>query len=68
MAMSGLSRVRTELHKLTVVQTLAPHPVQMHRQLASHRYLRNLPPAAHGQMEKLVAPLRLTAYRDLRRV
>ena len=30
MAMSGLSRMRTDLFKLTVVQTLTPHPVQMH--------------------------------------
>ena len=32
--MSGLSRVRTELLHLAVVQTLTPHPVQMHRQKA----------------------------------
>ena len=32
MAISGLSRVRTELFKLTVVPALAPHPVQMHCQ------------------------------------
>jgi len=31
MAMSGRSRVRTELFKLTVIQPLTPHPVQMHR-------------------------------------
>ncbi len=67
MAISGLSRVRTELFKLTVVPTLTPHPVQMHRQLAGHRYLRDLPSSAHGQVEELAAPLGLTAYRDLRR-
>ena len=67
MAISGLSRVRTELFKLTVVQTLAPHPVQVNRQLSGHRYLRDLPSSAHGQVEELAAPLRLTAHRDLRR-
>jgi hypothetical protein len=34
MGMSGLSRVRTELVQLAVVQPLTPHLVQMHRQLA----------------------------------
>jgi hypothetical protein len=38
----GLSRVRTELFELTVIPAPAPQPVQMHRQLPSHRYLRNL--------------------------
>ena len=33
MAISGRSRARTELFDLTVVPTLAPHPVQTHRQL-----------------------------------
>jgi hypothetical protein len=67
MAISGLSRVRTELDPLTVIQSLAPHPIQMHRQLARHGDLRDLSPSAHGQVEKLTAPLRLTADRDLRR-
>ena len=65
MAISGHSRVRTELFKLTVIPALAPHPVQMHRQLPSHRYLRDLPSSAQGQVEELAAPLRLAAYRDL---
>src|SRR5580704_2970056 len=67
MAISGLSRVRTELFKLTIVQTLTPHPVQMHRQFASHRYLRDLPSPAHGQVEVLAAPMPFSAHRDLRR-
>ena len=33
MAISGLSRVRTELFELTVIPALTPHPVQMHCQL-----------------------------------
>src|ERR1700739_1095667 len=64
---SGLSRVRTELVCLAVVAALTPHPVQMHCQLPCHRYLRDLPSTPHGQMDKLAAPLRLTAPRDVRR-
>ena len=41
MAMYGLSRVRTELSKLTVIATLTPHPVQMNRQLSGHRPVAN---------------------------
>ena len=66
-AISGLSRVRTELFKLTIVAALAPHPVQVHRQLAGHRYLRDLSASSHGQVEELAAPLRLAAHCDLRR-
>jgi hypothetical protein len=44
--MSGHPRVRTELCELAVVPALAPHPVQMYRQLSSHRHLRNLSSAA----------------------
>ena len=67
MAISGLSRVRTELFKLTVIPALPPHPVQMHRQLSGHCYLRDLPSSAQGQVEELAAPLGLTAHRDLGR-
>ena len=66
-AISGLSRVRTELLGLAVVETLAPHPVQMHRQLSRHRYLGDLASPSHGEVEELAAPLLLTAYRHLRR-
>ena len=66
-AMSGLSRVRTELVQLAVVQSLTPHPVQMYRQLPSHGHLGNLPPTPHGQVEELAAPLGLAAHHDLRR-
>ncbi len=65
--MSGLSRVRTELLQLAVVMALAPHPVQMHRQFPSHRHLGDLPPAPHGKVKELAAPLGLAAHRDLRR-
>src|SRR5258706_2581105 len=66
-AISGRSCVRPELSELTVVPAPTPHPVQMHRQLPGHGYLRDLPPAPHRDMEELTAPLRLTAHRDLRR-
>jgi len=67
MAISGLSRVRTELFELTVIPTLTPHPVQMHRQFPSHRHFRDLPAAPHGEVKELAPPLRLAAHRDLGR-
>src|SRR5215475_12847325 len=66
--MSGLSRVRTELLPGAIVATLAPHPVQMHRQLPRHRDLGNLPSPPHGEVKELVAPLLVTAHRDRRRL
>jgi hypothetical protein len=64
---SGLSRVRTELLQLAVVEVLAPHPVQTHRQLPGHSYLCNLASSPLGEVEELIALLRLIAHRDLRR-
>ena len=52
---SGRSCVRTELMQLAVVPALTPHPVQMHRQLPSHRDLCNLSSAPHGEVEELTA-------------
>ena len=66
MGMSGLSRVRTELLHFVVVPASTPHPVQLDRQFAGHRHLGDLASAAHGQMKKLAAPLRLAAHRHLR--
>jgi hypothetical protein len=42
LAMSGLSRVRTELFQLLVIPSLAPHPVQANRQSPRHRDLGGL--------------------------
>ena len=67
MAISGLSRVRTELFQLAVVPALTPHPVQMHRQLAGHRHLGDLPSTPQGQVEEPAAPFGLAAHRHLRR-
>src|SRR5579862_5465645 len=66
-AISGLSRVRTELLPLTIVQALAPHPVLMHRQFAGHCYLGDLAATAHSKMKEPTPPLWLTAHRNLRR-
>ena len=67
MAISGLSRARTELFELTVVPALAPHPVQMHCEFACHGYLGDLPSPPHREVKELTSPLHLAAYRDLRR-
>ena len=67
MAISGLSRVRTELLHFVVVPSAPPHPVQLDRQLPGHRYFRDLSPAPHGKVKEVAAPLRIAAHRDLRR-
>jgi hypothetical protein len=66
-AISELSRVRTELFHLLVIPTPAHHPVQSNRQSASHGDLGNFPPSSHRQVEALAAPLGQAAYCDLRR-
>jgi hypothetical protein len=43
MAMSGLSRVRTELFQLLIIPSLAPHPVQTNCQSTCQGDLGNLP-------------------------
>ena len=65
MAMSGLSRVRTELFHLLVIPSLAPHPVQTNCESTGHGDLGNLPSPPQGQVEKLAAPLRVAAHCDL---
>ena len=52
MAISGLSRVRTELLQLLVIPFLAHHPEQLHSQAASHGDFRNLPSAPQYQMKR----------------
>jgi len=64
-AMSGLSRVRTELFQLLVIPSLAPHPVHPNRQSAGHGDLGRLSPPSHHQVEELAAPFRIAAHRDL---
>ena len=67
MAISGLSRVRTELFQLLVIPPLVPHPVQTNRQSAGHRDLGGFPSPSHRQMDILVAPFGKAAHCDLRR-
>jgi len=57
-AISGHSRVRTELLHLTVVAALTPHPIQMYRQLPRHGYLGDLPSTPHGEVKEPAAPFR----------
>src|ERR1700674_1882260 len=67
LAMSGLSRVRTEFFHLLVIPSLAPHPVHANRQSPRHRDLGNLSSPPHRQVEILTAPFLVAAHRDLRR-
>src|SRR5271170_7240191 len=67
MAISGLSRVRTELFHLLVIPSLAHHPKQSNRQSAGHGDLGDLPSSSHRQVEVLAAPLGHATHRDLRR-
>jgi len=50
------STLRTELLLWAVIPALTPHPVQMYRQLARHRYFGNLSSAAHRKVEESTAP------------
>jgi hypothetical protein len=53
LAISGLSRVRTELFQLLVVPSLAPHPVETNRKFPRHGNLGDPSLPSHGQVEKL---------------
>src|ERR1022692_740952 len=66
-AISGLSRVRTEFFQLLVIPSLAPHPVHANRQSPRHGDLGDLPPAPQRQVKIPVAPFLIAAHRDLRR-
>ena len=66
-AISGLSRVRTELRQLSIVPSLAPHPVQANRQPSRHGDFGDLPSSPQRQVEVLIAPLLVAAHGDLRR-
>ena len=67
-AISGLSRVRTELLHLLVVPLLAPHPVHSNGQAPGHGYFGDLAAPPHGQVKILTAPFRVAAHRDLGRL
>src|SRR5437867_12880511 len=63
-AISGLSRVRTELFQLLVIPFLAHHPVKANRQFACHGHLGDFPSSPHRQVDILTAPFRKAAYRS----
>src|SRR5438046_9349150 len=67
-AISGLSRVRTESFYLFVVPFLAHHPKQLHGQAAGHSNFRNLPSTPQHQMKIFAAPLQQAAHRHLCRL
>ena len=67
MAMSGLSRVRTEPFQLLVIPSLAPHPVQTNRESPRHGYLGDLSSPPQRQVEEFTAPFLVAAHRDLGR-
>src|ERR1700687_1912265 len=67
MAISRLSRVRTELFHLLVIPSLAHHPVKANPQFSRHGYLGDLPSAPHRQVDILTTPFRQAAHRHLRR-
>jgi hypothetical protein len=56
MAISELSRVRTELLHLLVVPSLTPHPIQVDGKLPGHGDLGDLASSSHGQVEELKGP------------
>src|ERR1700682_4618366 len=67
MAISRLSRVRTELSQLLIIPSLAPHPVQGNGKFPRHRDFGDLPSPPQRQVKVLTAPFRQAAHCDLRR-
>jgi hypothetical protein len=65
MACFGLSRVRTELFRLLVIPSSAPHPMQTNRQSPRHSHSRDLSSSSHRSVGELVAPTRIAAHRHL---
>src|SRR6266849_11130214 len=67
LAISRLSRVRTELSQLLIIPSLAPHPVQANGEFPRHRDFGDLPSPPQRQVKVLTAPCRQAAHCDLRR-
>src|SRR5271163_4098586 len=63
-AMSGseLSRVRTALHCLRILAASSPHPIQLDRQPASHRYLGYALVPTHRQMDVPTSPVGMDTH------
>ena len=66
MAISGLSRVRTEAFQLLVIPFSAPHPVQTNPQPSGHGDFGNLSTSSLCQVKEPVAPSYIATHRDLR--
>jgi hypothetical protein len=66
-AISGLSRVRTEFDPLLVIPSLTHHPVLTNRRSSRQRYLCDLPSSPHRQVKVPAAPFREAAHSDLGR-
>ena len=69
-AMDGteLSRVRTTLNGLRILAAISPHPIQLNRHPAPHRYLGNALVPAHRQMLVATSPVRMDTRRRLGRL
>src|SRR3974377_2010745 len=67
MAISGLSRMRTQPAHLLIAPSSAPHPVETNGETTSHGHLCSLASAPHHQMKVLAAPLGGAADRHLSR-
>jgi hypothetical protein len=66
-AMSGLSRVRTELIQLRVIPFLPHHPIQTDREPPRHRDFGDLPSSPQRHVTVLTPPFRKAPHRHLRR-
>src|ERR1700746_4164298 len=64
-AISGLSRVRTEPDLLLVFSSPTPHPVQTNCQSPGHSDFRGFTSAPHHQVEILVAPVGIASHSSL---
>ena len=65
---SELSRVRTALTGLRILAAIPPHPIQLNRHPASHRYLGNALVSTHRQVNVATSPVRIASRRRLGRL
>ena len=63
-----LSRVRTALNGLRIVAAIPPHPIQVNRHPAPHRYLGNALVSTHRQVNVATSPVRMDSCRRLGRL
>src|SRR5580700_5246963 len=65
MSGSELSRVRTALNGLRILAAIPPHPIQLNRHPAPHRYLGNAFVSTHRQVYVATSPVRMDSCRRL---